>query len=123
MSQPCLSIRLHVFANALAMRLAQPSTCEQRSRLSPIVPRTRAHTGRTLSALKRFAATYLGPENFPFDPFGPAPRPKDDNLAPSTRDALFDWQIRGQDFQRLDADSLVQARICGKQHTHDRMAN
>lgn len=65
-----------------------------------------------MSAIKSVFAKHLSSASFPFGNLGTGPRPTDD-LTPVTRDALFEWQVRGEDFQRLDADSLLQAKICG----------
>lgn len=43
-----------------------------------------------------------------------ATRPPGVGLTSYERDALFAWQLGGNDFERLDSDSLLQARICGR---------
>lgn len=40
-----------------------------------------------------------------------AGRSLNDDLTNTQRDALFAWQIGGSDFDKLDADSLVQAGV------------
>ena len=69
-----------------------------------------------MSAIKHMFAKRANSASFPFGRVGTGSRPTDD-LTPVTKDALFDWQLRGDDFQRLDAGSLMQAKICGEYAT------
>ena len=44
--------------------------------------------------------------------------PPTDEMPVAACDALFDWQLHGNNFAALDADSLVQAQICGRSSTY-----